>query len=77
MMVSTIEDGSTEYKKDNDTIEVELHWDDGSAVKIIESVYNDGDLSISVPALFGCGKIRNLNHLSLLSKNWEIWRLRK
>ena len=71
MMVSTIEDGSTEYKKDNDTIEVELHWEDDSAVKIIESVYHSGN------NVFGVVNTRTLNRLTENGNNWELWRLKK
>lgn len=73
MMVSSIIDGKTLY----DNSEVELFWDDGSSVKILESVYNSGNSNLSVPALFWCGKSRNLDDLNKLSKKWEIWRLRK
>jgi len=69
MMVSSIINGKTFY----DNSEVELYWDDGSAVKILESVYHSGDKCFSVV------KSRNLKILSDSdhNKTWEIWRLRK
>lgn len=71
MLVSAIEDGTTKYV--NVEKEVNLYWEDGSAVKIIESVYHETDGCFSVV------KSRNLNILSDTNhnKNWEIWRLRK
>ncbi len=71
MMVSTIEDGTTEYKKDNVFIDVEFHWKNGSFVKILESVYHASNET------FGVVKTRTLDRLSQNGNLWEIWRLKK
>lgn len=65
-----INTGNTKYGN----VETECFWNDGSAVHILESVFHRGDESLSIPALFGCGKNRNLYHLNELSKKWGIWR---
>jgi hypothetical protein len=57
----------TEYKKDKDSIEVEFHWENGFALKILESVYRGSD------DLFGVVKTRSLQWLSN-EKRWGIWR---
>lgn len=71
MMVSAIEDGTTEYKKDKDSIEVDFHWKNGSSVKILESVYHASNET------FGVVKTRTLDRLSQNGNLWEIWRLKK
>ena len=71
MMVSSIEDGTTEYKKDKDSIEVEFHLENGSSVKILESVYHASNET------FGVVNTRTLNRLTENGNNWELWRLKK